>query len=163
MMKNGGELVRDLISSGNYCFANNAETVIGGPHTWISPSDENKKSILDVFIISKSLEDKIDKLIIDDQYDFPIQYPVKIRGETRLKRSDHLTLILYLKNLAIDNHQETSSKNTVWNYKRKGAWEAYKKATSQVTMEFPDESNINVDVIQERLVRKIKQAQLCND
>ena len=44
----------------------------------------------------------------------------------------------------------------MWNYKRKGAWEAYKEATSQVTMEFPDESNIDVDDIQEKLERKIK-------
>ena len=52
----GGVLVRELISSGKYSFANNSEAVEGGPETCIDPSDNNEISVLDVIILSRSLE-----------------------------------------------------------------------------------------------------------
>ena len=49
----GGYLVRELIASGKYVFANNSNKTEGGPETRIDPADESKKSVLDVIILSK--------------------------------------------------------------------------------------------------------------
>ena len=67
-----------------------------GPHTRIDPSDKNKKSLLNVIIISQSLEKHLQKLVIDHEYDVPMQYPVKVDNKFVMKRSDHLMLLLYL-------------------------------------------------------------------
>ena len=61
------------------------------------------------------MEKFLDKLVIDDDYNFPIQYPVVVKGRTVMRRTDHLTLILYLKNLlpktkCIKSHNGTSIK-----------------------------------------------------
>ena len=69
----GGSLVRERIASGRYIFANNTDFVVGGPETRIDPADEMKKSVLDVFILSKGLEQYMDKMVIDDKQDYPMQ------------------------------------------------------------------------------------------
>ena len=81
----GGSLVRELISSGKYLFVNNTKFAVGGPNTRLDPADSSKKSVLDVITISKSLESNLDKLIIDENYDFPMQYPVKVNGKFEMK------------------------------------------------------------------------------
>ena len=71
----GGSLVRSLISTGKYVFANNSDKRVGGPNTRIDPSDSSKGSVLDVVIVSKTLDKNIEKFIIDDEYKYAMQYP----------------------------------------------------------------------------------------
>ena len=84
----GGMLVRKLIASGEYGYANNTDKVEGGPFTRINPANEENKTLLDVIILSKSLVKFLDKLIIDDNFKFPVQYPVKEKDRIVFKRSD---------------------------------------------------------------------------
>ena len=74
-----------------------------------------------MIILSSSLRKHVDKLIIDKDYDYPMQYPVKEKDDTIvMKRSDHLTLILHLKNLPTCKRPKIQSRETRWNYNRKG-------------------------------------------
>ena len=61
----GGELVRELIASREYIIVNNTEVAIGGPFTRIDPANENKKSCLDLTIISMNLMPYVKELIVD--------------------------------------------------------------------------------------------------
>ena len=120
----GGTLIRDLISTGKYIFANNKDCVQGGPFTRIDPGNNESKSLLDVFILSKGLEQYLEKMIIDDQYKYPIQHPIKEKGKIVLKKSDHLTIILFLKNIPTRSSGDSKTQKVVhWNYHKEGGWE----------------------------------------
>ena len=82
-MSFGGTLVRELIATGNNFFANNSDRVEGGHRTRIDPADETKGSVLDVFILSVGLMKYMDKMIIDDEYKIPMQYPIKEKGQIK--------------------------------------------------------------------------------
>ena len=83
----------------------------GGSNTRVDPADPSKNSVLDVIILSRSLETHLEKLIIDEKYEYPMQYPVKVNDTYEMKRSDHLTLILHLKDLKTKgSHEKKSAK-----------------------------------------------------
>ena len=118
----GGRLVRELIAPGNYFFVNNSDVVKGGPNTRIDPSNCTKKSVLDVFILSKGLRKYVEKMVIDDEYKYLMQYPVKENGNITMRKSDHLTLILYLKNLLTNLNKKGDTKiESGWNFNKKEA------------------------------------------
>ena len=65
----GGKLVQELIESEDLILANNTDKLHGGPFTRYNPSDpkaNDKKSCLDLVIMSKELLKFVDKLIIDN-------------------------------------------------------------------------------------------------
>ena len=62
----GGKLVREFLSSDKYILLNNSEKVDGGPFTREEPSDptnDSKKSCLDIIIMSEQLETYVKKLL----------------------------------------------------------------------------------------------------
>ena len=61
----GGKLINDFLSSGDYVLVNNTVKAIGGPYTRVDPSDPSKKSLLDICIVSKELEQYVSSLVID--------------------------------------------------------------------------------------------------
>ena len=66
----GGQLVREFIDTGNYCLVNASDKVIGGPYTRYDPSDpdnDEKKSALELCIVSKDLFNYVESLIIDKE------------------------------------------------------------------------------------------------
>ena len=152
----GGSLVRELVASGKYFFANNTNAVSGGPFTRIDPSDNSKKSVLDVIILSTSLLKHLDKLVIDENYDYPMQYPKKVDGKIVMQRSDHLTLVLRLKNIPM---ARSKPKKTVeeprWNYGRKGGWEVFKTLTEEESNNLAINSHTNVDQLAQKFETKL--------
>ena len=129
-VSHGGLLVRELIASGNYFFANNTDLVEGGPITRIDPSNNSKGSVLDVFILSKALQKHLDKMVIDENYKYPMQYAIKEDGNVKLKRSHHLTIVLYLKDLPTSKSPNKEERvEPKWNYNKVGAWDKYEIVT----------------------------------
>jgi len=66
----GGTLLRNKLENENLFLLNNSEKVEGGPWTWVNRQDPNRKSCLDLIIISNSLLPYFTKLIIDDDKKF---------------------------------------------------------------------------------------------
>ena len=70
----GGNYIRELIQSENYVIVNNTNMCKGGPFTRCDPSDpENneKKSTLDLAIVSKGIAPYVSKLLIDSKKNSP--------------------------------------------------------------------------------------------
>ena len=73
---------------------------MGGPFTRKDPSntnDENKKSCLDLCLVSKDLVRYIDKLVIDKNDEFEMGRVVVKNGVKTLIKPDNYTGILTLK------------------------------------------------------------------
>ena len=66
----GGNLIKDFISTGNFILVNSSSKVKGGPFTRYDPADpqnKDKKSVLDLCIVSKVLVDYIEEFSIDKE------------------------------------------------------------------------------------------------
>ena len=61
----GGELIRELVASGQYLIVNNTDVAIGGPFTRLDPADETKKSCLDLCIVSHNLIPYVREMVVD--------------------------------------------------------------------------------------------------
>ena len=92
----GGRLLLELLDTDRYKLINGTEVEQGGPYTRYdpsSPNDDEKKSILDLFIVSKNLCKYIDNLYIDKDLKFTPANPTN----KRLIFTDHYSCLLTLK------------------------------------------------------------------
>ena len=87
---NGGKMVREFLDSGRYVLINETKKVVGGPYTRVDPScpdRDDKKSVLDLFIVSKELLGFVDTLIVDKNRNFT-PYNIDKKKRTVLSPSD---------------------------------------------------------------------------
>ena len=87
----GGSLVRDLIDNGDVILVNNTNKAEGGPFTRKDPSnpqDENKKSCLDLALISTDLYRYVDRLVIDKEEKYKMHRVVVKDGKKCLVSPD---------------------------------------------------------------------------
>ena len=126
----GGPYIRSLLNTKEYILVNNSDKTEGGPFTRFDseyPDDDDKKSCLDLVIVSRQLFPFIDKLLIDKNG----VHTAKRVTKTRIIKPDHYPLIITFKHLPMKNHKLIKTKKEViWNTNKKGGWEAYKAATS---------------------------------
>ena len=129
----GGSLIRQFIESGRYCLLNSSDKVIGGPFTRYdpaNPSDESKRSVLDLCLVSVELFKYVEVLVIDSKLAFTPARPIK----NGLLYSDHYSLLLKLKNLPMKSHKLKSTQKTVrWNTNKEGGWKMYTELTENST------------------------------
>ena len=90
----GGQLVRELVASGDWILLNNSERAVGGPWTREDPSNTNIKSCLDLVLLSKNLDPYVKKLLIDSKRKISIKRPIFKKGKWCLTHSDHYTLVI---------------------------------------------------------------------
>ena len=118
-------MIRQLIETGRYLLLNALEKARGGPYTRYDPADPNdndKKSVLDLVIVSSELKNYVATLEIDKNMCFTPSRPVS-KG---LRHSDHYALLLVLKNLPANQRTKTYAKSIVrWNTNKPGGWERY--------------------------------------
>ena len=152
----GGSLLRDLLANGEYVLVNNTKNVSGGPFTRFDPANPMKKSLLDLIIISRSLLKYLDELTIDTDFKFPIQHPIKAGGKTVMKKSDHVPLVLKLKNLPHDPAMRKKDvKVSKWNFNKPGGWNKYKQLTNEEVL--PDfDDDVTADGHLEKFNKKMK-------
>ena len=107
---------------------NRSSKVKGGPFTRYDPADpqnKDKKSVLDLCIVSNDLKDYIDEFIIDKERIFTPFRPV---GSKKVVYTDHYSCLLVLKGIPIKSATKTHSKKiTRWNTNKEGGWNAYKE------------------------------------
>ena len=128
----GGKLIRDMLDTDKYVLVNSTNKVKGGPFTRYDPSDPNcneKKSCLDLFIISKELFKHVEKLVIDENFTMTPCRPI---SRTKVMYPDHYASLLIFKNLPLKSKQKVGGpKFTIWNTNKEGGWENYKKLTEE--------------------------------
>ena len=128
----GGQLVRDFVLAGNYVLVNQSEKTEGGPFTRYDPSDpkaDEKKSLLDLVIISKSLEKYLDKMVVDKDLLFT---PFHSNSKAKLTYPDHYSLLTVFKNIPMKvNRIKNGIRETFWNLNKKGGWKRYFEETDK--------------------------------
>ena len=147
----GGQLLRELIATGEYRLVNNMEVTEGGPFTREDPADEENKSCLDYFISSANLMPFIKRLVIDNQRKYAMKRIVYKDGKFKNTFTDHYTLILYMSDLPGKSFR--SEKVTRWNLRKEGGWEKYKElgeSISQKLIDIAEDKNSPVEEVADK-------------
>ena len=90
----GGKLLKNFVESNDYVLLNATDKVVNGPWTRVDPTNSETKSVLDMIIVSKDLEQYIDTLQIDSERRFT---PFKQNKGKTLSFPDHFGLCLKFK------------------------------------------------------------------
>ena len=94
-------------------------------------------------------------MIIDDDEQYSMQYPIKEKGIISKKKSDHLTLVIQLKNLSTKEcPKKKNSKESQWNFNRKGGWETYKVLTENESNALTIDTHSDVNEISSKFEKK---------
>ena len=123
----GGKLIKDLLETKKYILVNATSKVVGGPFTRFDPAYHDRKSCIDLVMISKELFKYVHKLFIDKNLTFTPGRPV---SKNKIRYTDHRSLILEFRNLPLKlNSNNAGVKYTMWNTNKIGGWEVYKMLT----------------------------------
>ena len=108
-----GKLIKEMLEEKEIFLVNSMEIVENGPWTWESRSDPDKKSCLDLVMVSENLLPYISSLVVDTNREYS---PCRVTKKgSRLSRihSDHYTMVLSMKNLPKQNVMK--AKQNQWN------------------------------------------------
>ena len=126
-MSFGGSLIRDMLDTGSYILVNATSKVVGGPFTRFDPANPDRKSCLDLVIMSKELFRYVHKLFIDKHLVFTPGRPV---SKSKIRYTDHRSLILEFRKLPLKLEVNTAgARYALWNTNKIGGWEVYKMLT----------------------------------
>ena len=125
------EAPEELLATNKWFLVNSLgqDIVEGGPFTRKDPASGNE-SCLDLFIVSENLLPYVKRLLIDSKQEFAVARSVRLGGNHQLIYSDHYSCLLTLTNLPRVQSNKTKC-HSVWNLKREGGWESYKKLTEE--------------------------------
>ena len=127
----GGKLLIELLDGGKYALVNALDVCTGGPFTRYDskdPSNDDKKSAIDLVVISSSLLPYVEKLEVDKQLKWT---PYRVKRNS-MKHPDHYALMLTLNNIPMRNKKFTPNlKRLIWNTKNKDGWKKYKSITGR--------------------------------
>ena len=123
----GGKLTKDLLETKKYILVNATSKVVGGPFTRFDPANNDRKSCIDLVLISKELFKYVHKLFIDKNLTFTPGRPI---SKNKIRYTDHRSLILEFRNLPLQLKSNiVGAKVTMWNTNKIGGWEVYKMLT----------------------------------
>ena len=95
----GGNLIRNILKDGRYVLLNNLDIVKGGPWTWTDQRDKNRKSCLDLAIMSSCLLPYLDRVEIDKDRKLTPRRVIKIKHKIVTIFSHHFFLKMELKGI----------------------------------------------------------------
>ena len=128
-VSHGGQLIRDLVESGNWALVNAMEEKVkGGPFTRSDPAT-GRLSCLDFWLCTTGLVPHVKSLEIDSERKMAVARPVRRGGRWQLTHSDHFSMLLSLENLPKVRQREKMEKEVRWNLSKKNGWEKYKQLT----------------------------------
>ena len=124
----GGKLIVELLETNRYVLLNSTPKAKNGPLTREDPSDSEIKSVLDLVIVSSSLEKYVEEMIIDKKREFT---PFKQNKGKTIAFPDHYAISITFKGLPLRNDSVSLGKKyTQWNTNKKGGWNRYKILTN---------------------------------
>ena len=129
----GGKIIREFLLSEKYVLLNGTESVIGGPFTRLEPSDptnDRKKSCLDLIIVSKDLVRYVDNVFIDRERKVTPAHAMKNK---KLTYPDHYAIVTTFKNMprTKDNKSLKPPKAKLWNTNKEGGWKKFYNLTQE--------------------------------
>ena len=151
----GGELVRELVASEEFILVNNSEVARGGPFTRWDPSDETKKSCIDLVLASANLMPFIRELVIDKERTFTPMRVIPKGNSLTARYTDHLSLKISLRDLPSSNRK--TEIRTKWNLKKPGGWNRYKVATDDIADKIVEIVDSEKDI--EEVINKVEKLQ----
>ena len=119
----GGELIRELVASGQYLIVNNTDVAIGGPFTRLDPADENKKSCLDLCIVSQNLIPYVREMLVDRDRNFTPKRAITKGHRLTVRYTDHLSYKVSLQGLPTSKREVANQ--TKWNLMKPGGWKKF--------------------------------------
>ena len=123
-----GRLLIEFLEKGDYILLNATNKSKNGPFTRYEkndPNNNNKKSALDLVIISKEIEQYVVELNIDKDLNWtPAQ-----SHKGKLKHSDHYSLLVTFDIPMFNTKYKPTKKNVIWNTNKRDGWEKYKEIT----------------------------------
>ena len=114
--------------------------------------DKSVKSCLDIVIISANLLPYFSRMVIDRKQEFCPKKVVRTGGKERLIRSDHLPILVVLKNMP--KAKKGLKKKSHWNLMKPGGWEVYKAAMDEASGKIDDiveDETVNVEEVMKKL------------
>ena len=153
----GGKLIRDLIDTKKYVLVNATTKAVGGPYTRYDPADptnDSKKSALDLCVVSSELFDYIEKLVIDKTFTFTPFRPVN--GPPVY--TDHYALELVFRNLPVKTNKIVAThKNIRWNTNKEGGWEKYSElaGTNEKLLEIANSELMEPEVLMNKIEKEM--------
>merc|ERR1711954_425763 len=91
------------------------------------PDNDDKKSAIDLVVVSSALVPFIEKLQIDNELNWT---PYRVNHQGKLKFPDHYAMMLTFKEILIRNLKLIpNQKDIIWNTKGKESWQEYKAMT----------------------------------
>ena len=148
-------MVRKLVASEDYLILNNTKLAKGGPFTRIDPADQEKKSCLDLVIISLNLLPFVKELLVDKEKKFtPMRVITKGNG-LGVRHTDHLSLKIKLGGLPTSQYEVQSQ--TKWNLMKPGGWEKYKEATEDIAEKIVEIIDNEHDI--DEVIKKVEKLQ----
>lgn len=119
-----------MLNSNKYFLVNNSEKTKGGPFTRYDPSDpllDEKKSVLELVIISSDLEKHIEEMTIDKNLEWT---PKRVVKGNQIKHPDHYAIVVLFKDIPLKENSHTIRKTVRWNTNRPDGWMRYKNLTT---------------------------------
>ena len=126
----GGNLIRNLIKEGQYILINNLDIVKGGPWTWVDRQNPNRKSCLDLGIMSTSLLPYLTKVEIDIDKKITPRRVMKKKGKITTIHSDHFSVLVEFKEIPRKHGNEQPK--PVWNLGKPDGWKVYESETNKI-------------------------------
>ena len=158
----GGQMVRDLVESGNWVLINSMEEVVqGGPYTRQDPAT-GRGSCLDLWLCTAGLRPHVSSLKIDSDRKWTVARPVRRKGKLQLMHSDHYCMMLTLQDLPAAGLAGKKEKEVKWNIAKDGGWQKYhdlteKKSGAMAKIIANDENDIE-EVVEKlgKIEKKVK-------
>ena len=121
-------MIREFLEDDDFVLLNAAKVSTGGPFTRVDPVNESCLSLLDLCIVSRDLFPYVESFTVDNDRK---STPCRAISKTKVKYSDHFSLIIKFVNLPLRNKRTVGEKKIVrWNTNRNGGWLKYKELTS---------------------------------
>ena len=92
-------MIRIILKDGKFVLINSLDIVSGGPWTWTDRQDSDKKSCLDLAIMSSSLIPFINKVEVDKDKKFTPRRVIKRKQTITSILTDHFSLIIEMKGI----------------------------------------------------------------
>jgi len=128
----GGKLLRHFLNTEDYVLLNASNKAKGGPFTRIDPSDpedDEKKSCLDIAIVSEGLVQYFEELVIDRERTFT---PAHSLNKNKLTYSDHYAMKIKFNKIPLkEDPVKRKPKVVLWNTNKKDGWKRYKELTEK--------------------------------
>ena len=150
-ISHGGQLIQEMIKDGQYILINHLDLVKGGPWTFVDRQDNNRKSCLDLAIMSVALNPYLKTAVIDSERNFTPRRVTKTKNTIKSTYTDHYSMKLELK--GIPKKIQKENQPPTLNINKPGGRLKFKSLTNEVAEKVKDTIDEDIDI--DKVMNKI--------